>query len=371
MSDNSDFFEECTSASRVKQFIVETYFSTWASILVNFLKASGGPMKLAYIDLFAGQGTYDDGTESTPIMVVKKILDNPLFYENILLYFNDKNAEYIEKLKVNLSQVPGSEKLKYRPVFDNYTVDNEVVEMFNRSKLPPSLLFIDPCGYDGFSLGLVWAVVKSFGCDCIAFFNYNRINMHLSNNAIPREKLNAILECDSQQLLEELSSLAPQEREQKIVEVVKTGALAKGIAFTMEFRFKSSTNRTSHFLFFFSKNFKGYDEMKRVMYHASIKDENGVALYQFDYGSIDKEQMTISFDFENKIELLKDALLSDFRGLKIQSKELYETHSVGKPFIKTQYKQVLRAMMLEKSIDTDRVPKTGFPDDITITFPKE
>jgi len=371
MSDNTDFFEECTSASEVKQFIVEKYFTIWASIMVNYLKGRGLPLRLAYIDLFAGQGKYDDGTESTPILVVKKILANPTFYNNIMLYFNDMNAEYIGKLKVNLSLIPDIEKLRYKPVFENYTVDKEVVEMFNRSKLPPSLLFIDPCGYDGFSLGLVWSVVKGFGCDCIAFFNYSRINMHLSNRAIPREKLDAILECDSQKLLLELSGLNPIERERKVIDIVKSGALAKGINYTMEFRFKSITNRTSHFLLFFSRSFKGYDEMKQVMYKASVyKDDDGVADYQFAYGKLD-EQLTISFESFTTLSDLKRSLLHEYKGKTIEFEALYEEHSVGKRYIIQNYKKVLREMLVQKIISTNRTPKSGFSLDLVITFPKD
>jgi len=33
--------------------------------------------KLAYIDLFAGPGRYEDGSASTPLMVLEKAVANP------------------------------------------------------------------------------------------------------------------------------------------------------------------------------------------------------------------------------------------------------------------------------------------------------
>ena len=48
----------------------------------------------------------------------------------------------------------------------------------------PTFLFVDPFGYKGLSLQLVQSVIKDWGCDCVFFFNYNRINMGLTNPAI-------------------------------------------------------------------------------------------------------------------------------------------------------------------------------------------
>ncbi|MFN4875585.1 MAG: three-Cys-motif partner protein TcmP, partial [Aphanizomenon sp.] len=45
----------------------------------------------------------------------------------------------------------------------------------------PTLFFLDPYSYKGLSLNLIYAVVKNWGCDCLFFFNYNRINMDLTN----------------------------------------------------------------------------------------------------------------------------------------------------------------------------------------------
>jgi three-Cys-motif partner protein len=362
---NNDFFEECTDASRTKQFIVVSYFTAWASIMTKTVDIGN---VITYLDLFSGPGTYNKGTESTPLLIMRKIIDNRVFCNQVRTIFNDMNPDYASQLDANLNSLEGVERLRFKPVVYNYEIGSDIAVSFSKQRLDPTLIFIDPCGYEGFSLDLVWSVVKDFGCDCIAFFNYNRINMHLSNDAIPREKLDAILDCDSQQLYDELSVLSPKEREDRIIDVVKQGALAKGIDYTMEFRFKSITNRTSHFLLFFSKSFKGYETMKDVMYKASNKDDDGVANYQFDYSRPD-DQLTISFDCFNTLEDLRRSLQSDYQGQTILFDELYEEHSVGKRYVLQNYKKVLREMLLHNEISTHRMPKSGFPLDLIITFP--
>ena len=67
----------------------------------------------------------------------------------------------------------------------------EIVKMFEEMSLVPTLFFVDPWGYKGLSLRLVNSVLKDWGCDCIFFFNYNRINMGLSNPFV-KEHMNAL-----------------------------------------------------------------------------------------------------------------------------------------------------------------------------------
>ena len=67
-----DFFEESKEQSRIKSEIVKKYFSSWAKIIAN------NADKIVYIDLFAGQGVYDDGTKSTPILVLENALKDNL-----------------------------------------------------------------------------------------------------------------------------------------------------------------------------------------------------------------------------------------------------------------------------------------------------
>ena len=67
-------------------------------------------------------------------------------------------------------------------------------------KLVPTLLFVDPWGYKGLSLALINSVVQNWGCDCIFFFNYNRINPGVSNDTV-REHMNALFGDDGTELI--------------------------------------------------------------------------------------------------------------------------------------------------------------------------
>ncbi|VVB64054.1 Uncharacterised protein [uncultured archaeon] len=54
--------------------------------------------KIAYIDLFAGRGYYEDGTKSTPLLVLEKAIQDPDLREMLITVFNDKDNEISYRL---------------------------------------------------------------------------------------------------------------------------------------------------------------------------------------------------------------------------------------------------------------------------------
>jgi len=71
--------------------------------------------------------------------------------------------------------------LKHKPKVFNNEVGEEIVKMFEERALIPTLFFVDPWGYKGLSLRLINSVLKDWACECIFFFNYNIINICISN----------------------------------------------------------------------------------------------------------------------------------------------------------------------------------------------
>ncbi len=74
MSDQN-FFEESRDQSIVKATIVSKYFWAWAKVIIPTAKAHGG--NIAYLDLFAGPGRYQDGTKSTPLLILQQAIADP------------------------------------------------------------------------------------------------------------------------------------------------------------------------------------------------------------------------------------------------------------------------------------------------------
>lgn len=111
--------------------------------------------------------------------------------------------------------------------------------------------------------------------------------------------------------------------------------------------------------------------MKGIMAGASSSATQGVA--SFEYNPADK-RMPLLFELTRPIDELADMLLTDFSGQKISFKNLYEKHSVGKPYIERNYKDVLLQLEASGKIKAnppaqERRPET-FGKKVEITFPK-
>lgn len=373
MSTN-DFFNESKEQSRIKAEIVSKYFWAWARVVMSQVRKQADG-RIAYIDLFAGPGRYSDNTKSTPLLVLEQAINDEEMRERLVTIFNDADTNNTQSLQRAIEQLPNVGMLKYKPIVQNKEVGQEIVQMFEQVKLVPTLFFIDPFGYKGLSLRLINSVLKNWGCDCIFFFNYNRIHMGLANPFV-EDHMNALFGVErANQLRSILSTLHGDEREFTVVEEIAQALKAMGGNYVLPFRFKNERgNRTSHHLIFVSKHFKGYEIMKGIMANFSSSLQEGVPSFEYNPATI---RQPLLFNFYRPLEDLKELLLRDFAGQTLTMREIYERHSIDTPYIDKNYKHVLIELEAEGKIIADppaskRRPYKGEPtfgDNVRVTFP--
>ena len=374
---NKDFFQEQREQSIIKARIVSKYFSAWANVILNTQKRYPSYMQqMAYVDLFAGPGEYDDQGKSTPLMVLETILANPDLASRMITMFNDKDAAKVESLRTAISQMSGIERLKYAPKFHSMEVGDEIADMFRNSNLPPTFFFVDPWGYKGLSLNLVSSIIKDWGCDCVFFFNYNRVSMGINNDAV-KNHMASLFGDEQLELVRSKCDKArnPVEREMIVVQELCDALKQHGSRFVLPFRFKNNEGtRTSHHLIFLSKDFRGYEIMKEIMHKESTHISNEVASFEYNPRDLcGYEQLTLLDYLSRPLEDLRGMLLKEYAGKTIDFMELYKKHSVDKPYIKKHYKDVLWALYDSGKImaanTKDKPPRKGtFADEMRITF---
>lgn len=210
-----DFFDESTEQSRIKAAIVAKYFWAWAKIVLK-----KQPGRIAYVDLFCGPGRYKDATKSTPLLVLETAVADRDMRKRLVTMFNDSHQENVDSLREEIARLPGIDTLKHYPIADTGTVGEHTIQELSKIKRVPTLLFADPWGYKGLSLELFATFLKHWGCDCVFFFNYNRINPGLANEIV-KEHMDALFgEALAEQLRRTLGGLPPREREAAIVEAL-------------------------------------------------------------------------------------------------------------------------------------------------------
>lgn len=366
------FFDETSEQSAVKSAIVAKYFWAWAKIIMPTAKQHGG--KIAYIDLFAGPGRYRDGTRSTPLLVLERSIADPHLRQMLVSIFTDADPLNTSSLHQAIDALPGIDTLRHRPQVKTHQVGADVVKSFEGTRLVPTLFFVDPWGYRGLSLRLVNSVRKDWGCDCIFFFNYNRINMGLANSAVV-EHMNALFGDERADALRaSLPRLSPADRELTIVEELVTALKEMGGKFVLPFCFKNASgHRTSHHLIFVTKHFKGYEVMKDIMAGESSLSDQGVPSFAFN--PADARFPTL-FELSRPLDALKAMLMTGFAGRRLTVRGIYGQHSVGKPYVKRNYRDVLKQLEAEGLVQADppvaqrrtRKGEPTLPDATYITF---
>ena len=370
---NNSFFDKPTEQSLVKARIVEKYFWAWAKVIIPWAKRRNN--KIGYVDLFAGQGSYNDGTKSTPILVLEKAAEEEDIRNMLISVFNDVNSDYAQSLQDAIDANLTIGNLKKKPIVRSMEVGDEIAKIFEFMKAVPTLFFVDPWGYKGLSLQLINSAVKNWGCDCIFFFNYNSINRGIDNPYVV-EHMNALFGKEqAEELRIRLQNMRPFERELTIVETISQSLKKEAGQYVLPFCFKfASGNRSSHHLIFVSKNIKGYQIMKEIMAKESSESEQGVPSFEYNPAP---DRQSLLFGYALPLDDLADMLLADFAGRTITMKQIYNQHNVGTPYIEKNYKDILTNLEIEGKIQTDppaskrpkRKGNVTFGPNVKVTFP--
>ena len=364
------FFDERTDQSEVKARIVQKYFYAWANVIMPTAERMG--QNIAYIDLYAGPGRYKDGAASTPLLVLEHAIAHPKMSKMLVAYFNDSNPDLTVNLQEEIDNMPGITNLANKVIVSCGEVDKDAERYFNETKLIPSFTFVDPWGYKGLSLNIVNGVIKDWGCDCVFFFNYNRINAGITNNTVS-EHIDALFGKErANRLRESLGEKTPDMRESLVLEELSQAINDMGGKFVLPFRFKNAMGkRTSHSLIFVSKHFRGYSIMKDIMAKESSTEDQGVP--SFSYSPADGS-MPLLFSLQRPLDELEGLLLQDFSGQELSVDKIYERHSVNTPYVLNNYKHILMKLEGEgrisvRSLKSSKRRRGTFANHLLVRFP--
>lgn len=366
---NNSFFHEVREQSQVKSRIVEKYFRAWSYVIVP--QAKKRRSYVGYVDLFAGPGRYNDGLKSTPVLVLEEAIKDEDIRDTLISVFNDVNPEYVQSLKTVINSIPGIDSLRQKPIVTNEEVSEGVTKILKHVGTIPTLFFVDPWGYKGLSLELISSALKNWGCDCIFFFSYNRINMSL-NNPFVEERMDALFGKKRADELRGLpKTMSSSERELSIIETISQ-ALREGAGqYVLPFRFKSSSGRRlSHHIIFVSKHPKGHEIMKNIMAKESTDLEQGVPSFEYNPAS---RRQPLLFEYSRPLDDLAEILLTNFAGKTMTREQIYNQHNVGTKYIEKNYREILIKLETDGKIQTDppadKRRRGTFANHVKVTFP--
>lgn len=370
---STKFYDAPEQQSIIKTQLVTKYFGAWSKNMLP--RDPRHSQRIAYIDLFSGPGKFADGSPSTPLLILDSAIKDEALRTHLVTMFNDRNPKHAEQLEAAINALPGIETLTYRPEVSHTAVGSEMVEMLGSVKLVPTLFFIDPWGYKGLSLDLIGNAIKNWGCDCIFFFNYNRINSGIDNPFVvgPMNELFGAKRAD--ELREQVRGATPNDRQTLIIDALTEALKAVGGTFVLPFEFKSSHGeRTSHYVTFVSKDFLGYHLMKEVMFGLSSDDSE---VRSFEYVPVKSPQLALELNLDEpySIAALKEALARKCAGQAVEVRQVYKNHSVDTPYTLRNFKDAILQLEDEARVAVDIPPdkrvrkgEVTLGDKRTVTF---
>lgn len=370
MKKPADFFRVAQPHSVVKADIVAKYFDAWLSII----KKQAGI--LTYLDLFSGRGCYEDGTLSTPIKVLDIVEKQQDVHGRLQIHFYEKDNELRDYLSDCVRHHSVYSKLEFEPIIHSDEINRTLVEKLPTDKMTFS--FIDPCGYQNLSEELLAAAMKNWGSDCLFYLSTSGIRRNIDKKH-QREFMIELFGDDGLNRLEvELRKRGSLLQQDSLVLNELNANLNRTmnvymLNFAMEYEQKQSI---SHYLVFLCKHPKGFELMKDIMASYSAVDAMDIPLWIY---STIKCSAAVQHDlFNDRMHLLKQALIDDFRGQRLSVGRVVEhCHYLKYLFLEKNMKAALMALEETGIISIDkprekRQRRFGRPtlgDPHIVTFP--
>lgn len=296
---------------------------------------------MLYIDGFAGPGEYIGGKDGSPIIAIKAILEHRTEIKSeVIMLFVEADTDRCEFLKQKISSLNIPTNVKIECICSQF--DKTLTDLLNclneqKKVLAPSFVFIDPFGFTGIPFDLIKRIMENPRCEVLITFMYEEINRFVSDQTLWDSLISTF---GTEQWKQMINESDPKRRISMLHEIYKKQLedTAK-ISFVRSFKMVNKSNKTDYFLFFGTNNVVGLKKMKEAMWKV---DDSG--LFQFSDATYNPDQPTL-FKMNPDYFKLKQIILSNFKGKKINVDELENFVVTQTPFRETHYKrQILLSM---------------------------
>lgn len=367
------FFQEQSAHSRVKADIVAKFVVAWAKVFLTSKRNEPLASHAAYVDFFSGPGTYDDGNESTPLIIARKVLASDPLRSGLQMFFNDSELPLVQSLEQETKKLEGFSNLRFPPTYLNEKASIELVDSLGLSFETPQFFFLDQFGYADVTPALVKRIFQARRCDCAVFVRTSRLIAAVSNAASESVMKRLFGETRLLYLRAEFKK-SFADKESLLLASLREVMREAGVALFQPFPFRIRHEGSSkQHLIYLGKHELGLSIMKDIMSKSSSSDEAGVPVMGFAEGS-----WTPSLFEIDPIDDLVTQLGQEFAGKTVRVGELYSRHHPKSDrFLLRHYQEAIRRLEKASSViclpaATDRPMRSGIitmSETVSVTFP--
>lgn len=295
--------------TRAKHQILTSYLSAWFPIISKYRG------RVLYIDGFAGRGRYDDGSEGSPQLALRTLIEHPILAQRpnteFLFMYIEKDKNNAAALEAELQQIEDSgaipQNVKWGVV--NGSFDDEMQQMCERLReqgknRAPTFAFIDPFGYTRFPMDLLVELAQSPATELFINFMVGFVQRFIEREG----QEDAIAKLYGKEIAQVLKGVVGEEKRiEQLVEVyMHTLREQTGLQYLQRFFMLNKTGNVSYAMIHATGHPLGLKKMKGAMWDA---DPSG--RYRFS-DRMDGED--VLFVAEADLAPLKRVISAQFRG---------------------------------------------------------
>ncbi len=348
-----------------KHAILRNYLGGW------YPKLGLSQGRVLFLDGFAGPGIYTDGSDGSPVIALRTLMDHPhraaiLNRSEIVYLFNEKDKARFESLE----RVVADLKIEYGgwPRGVTVGVHNQsfgeladgILEYLEkeRQSLAPTFAFVDPFGYRDVNMAKLAKLLRFAKCELYLYFDFNSVVRFATAGNVDA-RLEALFGTD------EFKKAPPTgpERARFLLKLYERQLrdVAK-FEYVQAFAMKNQRGITGNYMIFASRHLDGLDLMKKAMWSVAPTGD-----YQFS-DRLAGQDILIGMEKPDTTPL-RHALVKEFGG-KTEAMSAIERFVIKEtPFHSGHIRRAtLSPMQRDGLLETNYPRKRAFPDTCRVTF---
>jgi three-Cys-motif partner protein len=358
---------ECPPHTKAKHQMLNRYLGGWYPILSSW---NG---RIVFLDGFAGRGRYNDGSEGSPLIALRCLLDHNRWPQmrnrEFVFIFIEADTENAQSLEQEIdafkaARAPWPQKVKTMIVNEKFDVTAQSILDYLRqqkSNMAPTFAFVDPFGYSGLPMDVLADLLSYPRSEVFVNFMVGHVQRFIRRDG-QEDAMRSLFGMDVHRIIEGYNGQADRVRYLRDVYGQQLQERAE-FDYVQSFGMINQTGNIGYYLFHGTRNRLGAKLMKEAMWKI---DPGGGNTFSDRLAGQD-----VLFTLDPDLRPLRDHLLrhyADWEGVSIDTLEWHTILST--PYRETHVRPVLRKLEKEGGIQVNRPPgKTQFTNGVTIDFP--
>jgi len=358
---------DCPPHTKAKHQMLSRYLGGWYPTLSSW---NG---RVVFLDGFAGRGRYNDGSEGSPLIALRCLLDHRSFpqmrHREFVFYFTEVDHENAQFLRREIdafkaARAPWPESVKEYVINERFDVTaNAMLGHLREQKrnLAPTFAFIDPFGYSGLPMDVLADLLSYPRAEIFVNFMIGHVQRFIQRDG-QENAMRSLFGMDVHEILDGYNGQGDRVR---YLRSVYDRQLRERVGFdyVQSFGMINETGNIGYYLFHGTRHRQGVKLMKDAMWKV---DPGGGFVFSDRLAGQD-----VLFTLEPDLQPLRTHLLQYYAGQSGVSIDSLEWHTIlYTPYRETHVRPVLRKLEAEKVIRINRPSgKKQFAAGVTIDFP--